>query len=408
MKMAWGIRILVLAAIGLFITWIARNTYWADTTVRTPPTGAAADDRFYAAERLANSLGAHALWQRDPVSRPPPDAVLYLSNWNWGLQTGRRERIQQWVEAGGRLVVDGAMAGDPDGFEKWTGLSRVFRRPEKPKFSPPQTPKGPADYFFQQTAFGPDGSRRLAYLQVCNIAEYDTLRSREPVSWQLWNADLGIQAIRVNVGRGSVTQINPLVFGNVRISKCDHAKVFFAATQLRRGDTVWFLTEDSGAGVLQLMWRTGAPVVVLGLALVGLWLWRTGVRFGPLAAPTQIARRSLSEQIIGTGRFVVRFGDGQALHAAQVRALVETADRRIPGFTRLDSSQRIAAIARLSGVDAAALGDTMNFSGPRSRAELGRVLALLETARRHLARRQSVPDTPLNNETQREGMGHAV
>ncbi len=132
------------------------------------------------------------------------------------------------------------------------------------------------------------------------------------------------------------------------------------------------------------------------------------MRFGPLAAPTEVARRSLSEQIIGTGRFVVRFGDGQALHAAQVRALVETADRRIPGFTRLESRQRTDAIARLSGLDAAALGEAMNFSGPRPRAELGKALALLETARRHLARRQSMPDKPLNNETQREGMGHAV
>ncbi len=413
MKAAWAIRILVLVVIGLFITWIARNTYWEDTTVRTPPTGPAADDPFYAAEHLANSLGAHALWQRDPVSRPPPDAVLYLSFWNWGLQTGRRERIQQWVEAGGRLVLDGGVTGDPDAFEAWTGLSRFYPRIEKNNPAPhvatrQEYARGPSSFTFQQTSFGLQGSQRLPDLKICDVAQLSVLRSRNKNSWQLWNSELGMQAVRVNIGRGSVTMLNPILFNNTSTSQCDHAKVFVAATQLHRGDTVWFLTEDSGAGVLQLVWRTGAPVVVLCLALVGLWLWRTGVRFGPLAAPTEVARRSLSEQIIGTGRFVVRFGDGQALHAAQVRALVETADRRIPGFTRLESRQRTDAIARLSGLDAAALGEAMNFSGPRPRAELGKVLALLETARRHLARRQSMPDKPLNDETQREGMGHAV
>ncbi len=416
MKTAWTIRILVLATIVLFITWIARNTYWEDSTVRTPPSGPAADNPFYAAEHLANSLGAHALWQRDPVSRPPPDAVLYLSFWNWGLQTGRRERIQQWVEAGGRLVLDGTLTADASEFENWTGLSWFFPRAERAKITPPRTrpeettARGPTNYTFQQTSFGPRGSQRLPDLALCDMQGLglSVLKSGNKMSWQLWNSQVSTQAIRVDIGRGSVTVINPILFSNTSTGKCDHAKVFVAATQLHRGDTVWFLTEDSGAGVLQLIWRTGAPVVVLGLVLVGLWLWRTGVRFGPLAAPTEVARRSLSEQIIGTGRFVVRFGAGQALHAAQVRALVETADRRIPGFTRLDSSQRTDAIARLSGLDTTALGEAMNFSGPRPRAELGKVLALLETARRHLARRQSMPDTSLNNETQREGMGHAV
>src|SRR6185437_9664331 len=125
--------------------------------------------------------------------------------------------------------------------------------------------------------------------------------------------------------------INSVPFGNRTLLDGDDAALFVAATQLRRGDAIWFVTEERSASLLWLIWRTGAPVVLLVLAAIVAWLWRAGARFGPPLAPTEAARRSLAEQILGTGQFTLRLGGGQALHAAQIRALRETAERWIPG-----------------------------------------------------------------------------
>jgi hypothetical protein len=102
-----------------------------------------------------------------------------------------------------------------------------------------------------------------------------------------------------------------------------------------------------------------------------------------LLAPVERARRSLGEQILGTGRFVARVGGG-ALHAAAVRALHEAAVRHIGGYERLPPGQRTAAVARLAAVDAGALAAALDSSSKQRSLELRGTLALLESARRSI------------------------
>jgi hypothetical protein len=80
----------------------------------------------------------------------------------------------------------------------------------------------------------------------------------------------------------------------------------------------------------------------------------------------------------------VRFGGGQALHAAAVRALGEAARRRIRGYENLSSEDRSAAIARLSGLETDKLSSAINYTGARRSHDLRSVVALLESARRRL------------------------
>jgi len=154
--------------------------------------------------------------------------------------------------------------------------------------------------------------------------------------------------------------------------------------QLRKKDEVHFLSEDEHPSMLALMWMLGWPVVLLVLALIALALWRNSVRFGPLVAQPEQARRSLAEQVRGTGLFVIRFGGGQALHAAAVRALNEAARRRIGAYSRLSASERIETIARLTGADAGALGPAVHHGGVRRANELRQSIALIESVRRRL------------------------
>ena len=125
---------------------------------------------------------------------------------------------------------------------------------------------------------------------------------------------------------------------------------------MRRGDDVHFISEDDHPSLLALLWQYGAPVVMLSLTLVALVLWRGGVRFGPLAAAPDAARRSLAEQIRGTGQFALRHGGGNSLHAASVRALDEAAQTPDSELRAVcPPSERAAALARLTGLDRDAL-----------------------------------------------------
>jgi hypothetical protein len=93
------------------------------------------------------------------------------------------------------------------------------------------------------------------------------------------------------------------------------------------------------------------------------------------------ARRSLAEQIRGTGQFAWRHGGGRSLHAAAVRALNEAAERRAPSYRQLPADSRADTRARLSGFSRDALSAAIHDSHGRGVAS---TIALLEAARRRI------------------------
>ncbi|HUI59247.1 MAG TPA: hypothetical protein VLX90_03455, partial [Steroidobacteraceae bacterium] len=146
------------ASLVLLTVWIARNTYWTEVSVPSPEKGEAASDPFYAAGRLVRLLGARTSMSRGFIGSPATDAVVVISEWNWDLMADRRERLERWVESGGRLVLDQtvfniARLGD------WCGIGR-------------------------------DDRGRLI--------------SRRPLIWLEKRTD-EVRALRVRIGKGSVT-----------------------------------------------------------------------------------------------------------------------------------------------------------------------------------------------------------
>jgi hypothetical protein len=370
-----AVTFLVGILLSAVLYWFANNTHWADLTIPSPPKGEALTNPFYAAQRLSEALGARA--SRDQrLTVPAPGAVIVLSAWNWNLSPRRRQALERWVESGGRLVVDASLVGGEE-FERWSGIVREYRdlddnetdqvcgRVEEPSPTP--------------------ASGRLVRPHWLCGADFSsfltTTRSRE---WSLREAMAGVQVLRVGVGRGSVTAINAEPFRYRALFDGDHAWLLVAASQLRRGDEVHFLSEGDYPSLVALTWQHGAPVVVLVLIGIALMLWRGGIRIGPLAPPTPTARRSLAEQVRGTGTFVLRYGGADSLHAACVRALDEAGRRRIPGYTGLPVKERMAALARLTGVEPNALADAIYHSRMRRPHELPGTIALLETARRRM------------------------
>jgi hypothetical protein len=384
MKRAGIISLLVGVPLVALIVWIANNTSWVETTVPMPLTGEALINPFYAVQRFAGALGARTAWDR-ALTVPRADSVIVLSHWHWSLSTVRREALEHWVESGGRLVVDDTLSGDQEEFERWSGIVRKYKESDDEKDEKESAEAKPHDRCpgFQEEHDGTPSSGPDARYRMCNPDEESFLTSEKQAAWALRDAS-GIQAMRVRVGRGSVTVINNAPFRRRRLFDGDHGRLFVAAAQLRRDDDVHFLSEDDHPSLFALMWHYGAPVVTLTLVVIALALWRGGVRFGPLAAPRPVPRRSLAEQIRGTGQFALRHGSGTALHAACVRALDEAAQRREKRYALLPNKERATLLARLSGLNRAALAAAIHDSGARGPQELRRAIALLEAARRHM------------------------
>jgi hypothetical protein len=369
--------LLVLAVLAL-VVYVGSNTYWEDTPIPTPPKGEAVTNPFYAAQKFAEALGARTRRARS-VTLPPTNAVVVLSAWHWDLTEQRHAAVRQWVEGGGRLVVDDLLSGDLTTFEEWSGVEWDFNEAAS---------EAHMENHDQHTAH-PDCTPVAevvpdpgAFYSMCDL-DYTFLKTAGPVQWALRDA-AGNQAVRVAVGKGSVTVINARPFTWRAFLRSDHARVFVAATQLRRDDEVVFLTENDYPALVALLWRYGAPAVALFLIAVALFLWRGAARFGPTLGVPEPRRRSMAEQIRGSGRFVLIHGDGAPLHAASVRALTEAARRRIPAYSRLSRKQRAAALARATGMDGEAIVTAIDGVTRRRPQELPNTLGLLETARRQL------------------------
>lgn len=404
--LAGGLLLLV------FVVWIARNTAWEDVTVPMPPRGDAARNPFYGAQRFAESLGANTVWDRT-LQAPPADAVLVLSGWRWNLSTRRRETLERWVESGGRLVTDRSVLNDA-AFEAWAGITGGVYKPDEkadeahpadvdtdrrdgtedaPSNDNPASTDGADDLAgtFKQRcdavrehSAAADASRPSITYQVCDVFGWSFLVATQTPQWWLEDDADATQAARVGVGQGSVTVVNASPFRYRGLLDGDHGRIFVAAAQLRRGDEVHFLSEENHPSLLALMWQHGAPIVLLTLSTIGLALWRGAARFGPLAPPISTARRSLAEQILGTGHFALRRGEGVALHASVVRGLEEAAHRRVPGYARLSAAERSAAVGRLTQLDGVALDAALHDPQLRRPERLTSTLAFLEVARRRI------------------------
>lgn len=369
-----------------FIWWIASNSYWEEYDTNTGLRGEALTNPFYAAQRLAGLLGANAKLRHELLTAPPRDAALVLGDWSWDLIPERRERLERWVQDGGRLVVLRSMLSQTQ-FTRWSGVTQAQKKEHDKDREPQKCIPAPA------IACPPPSSspveepgKAAGQWHICNLPGRTFLTTSRRASWRLNDTGGRTQILRLQIGRGSVTVVNADPFTEDSLVCGDDPQLFVAATQLHSGDHVEFLIEDSGSSLLQLVWMYGAPVVMLGAVLLVLWLWRSWVRFGPLMAVPNPARRSLAEQIRGTGRFTLRFGAGRALHAAAVRALNETAARRVPHFERLAGEARIEALAPAAGLSASELSAALDHAVARNADELRKAIATLELARRHMAR----------------------
>ncbi len=383
-------------ALGL---WVASCTEWVEKDVHTPARGEALTNPMYAADTLARRLGARTARPTGLAQLPPAGATLWLTSWHWDLFPENAQRLQAWVRGGGHLVMS-AQALDGESLA-WVPVDT--ESPDDDEDSddsddeanadattlPTKKPAHPCTAVVEPDTLTPAFGERRVY-RLCN--NYPTFLRPQPGAKVLWsvNTDGTGQShlLRVAVGRGSVTLVDAWgTFENDKLFLGDHPALLAAALQLKRGHTVWFVTEESRAALPMWLWQQAAVVVVAAALALAFALWRGAARFGPQVAVVNPARRSMAEQVSGTAGFLRLWGAG-ALHTAQRRVLDDTARTLLPQYTTRTRSERAELLARATGLDASALASaldpSLHPSPGRSPPVLAATLELLETARRRL------------------------
>ena len=426
MKSAALIRTLVGLLVLALFGWVVWHTRWEEVEIDDPAHGLAATDEYYSLRHVIESAGATLEARTTLEPMPPAGATLLLQSSLWDIFPERDARLKAWVEAGGHLVVTGWKANSDD--LRWVPLSFVqpHRRAKAHEAAasdaddeddddsdddeqapatrkkPPSTdgqkklqnlldPKLPwrdcAD--FEETAATSEPAFEPGRVyRGCTFA--GPLRPLNHVvpTWQLTSVR-GTLAMRVAVGRGSVTGVSTqqLVTDNHGLLHGDNGLIAAAILQAAPGRAIWIIGDEAREPLLEWLWHEARTPFLLAVAAIGLALWRLMVRLGPREAVPPQARRSMGEQVRGTGQFIAG-SDSRALHAATRKAFEDAARKRVEGWNELDDSARIAALAASlqppNFLDQAALLASLNIGGGATPAQILTAIAVLEQARRAL------------------------
>ncbi|HVE52288.1 MAG TPA: DUF4350 domain-containing protein [Ramlibacter sp.] len=386
------LRVVLVALLATAVGWLVTSTEWAEVETDKPATGEALTNPLFATGLLAARLGAQAERRENLDVLPPAGTVLLLESSHWDLFPGRPRHLHDWVAAGGHLVVPGHTA-DHEELAEWLPL-RMEERPTPARPPGQRLPRTPScrQLDEQPPATGADNEP----YRVC-VRPFWQAMQLDPGVQPLWSltGTQGLEVVRLGVGRGTVTVFGPAALprnNEVLRADADHAAIMARALQLQAGTRVWLVPEEARPPLLAWTWQHAWPAVLLALAAIAAWVWRSAVRFGPVAVPPAPQRRSMREQVTGTGAFLKRHG-AAALHAAQVRALQDAARRRLPGYGRLQDVAAVEALAQASGLDAGELGRALRKPSPGA-PHLAADLELLELARRRLVHPSSPTTAP--------------
>ena len=291
------------------------------------------------------------------------------------------------------------------------GIKELIANPHRVPFAPQLADLQPevCESFTEQAgstaAFEPGRVYRRCLRPASRFACVDKTTKPNPHLQPLWTLgnDERPFALAIGPGRGS-NRHRPRQNASSRstttrsCSAATTALIDAAVLGLRPGATLWILDDEAGEPLAKWLWHHARAPLLLTVAAIALALWRLMVRFGPREAAQAHARRSMGEQVRGTGEFIAG-NDPAALHAATRKAFDDAARARIEAWAELDDEARVAAIADTllapavaSGLCAALLAALS--SAPRRRRRAGSPRSKpsrLSPAARCFARRRRPP-----------------
>lgn len=398
MSREWIIRIITTVIVVGVTIWIARNTYWEDTEVDEPFKGEALTNHYYALEHLLHSMGVRTDTAATLEVPAASTDVMMAGNVVADILKNRIESLEPWVESGGRLVIGArTLEGDKE-LQRWSGISVLYDKPKsnsdpKKKTDPDSNKKSQmlarlkGDPECYHLTVGRKGVALPESLALCDFPNTFAMKTSKVPEWSLTSAR-GLQAARIAIGKGSITVLphSGVVSDNLLL-KGDHARIFIAATGIKRDDHVWVYKVDAAEKLLPMLWRLVAPAILFLGAAACLLVFRQWPRFGtPLPTP-QPVRRSLAEQLRAQAAFAWRTRRLASLRRASRRALDETGRKIIASYETLDVRRRAQALAEASGTDPQTLSAAMTDDALGAPPVQKTAIVQLQSTRRMLLQR---------------------
>lgn len=170
----------------------------------------------------------------------------------------------------------------------------------------------------------------------------------EPSGW-VSNTD-GVVLTYHEVGNGYIyVTVDNQIWRNTRIHCFDHAYVLWQ--MVNPDGKVWFVMNQDAPSLTAMIWAA-SPVAVTGALLtLLLWLWRSGVRLGPVYHPRRIERRNFAEHIHANAVFLWRHHRQQTLLDQLKKDIAIKVARRIRDFDELPQSEQLTHLEQLTSFD---------------------------------------------------------
>jgi hypothetical protein len=327
----------------LLLAWFVSRFERLTAREWVEPSGEARLRPFLAAERFARRMGLgasevraatklHALAEAD---------VLLMPNRRQDLDGGRINQIIAWVERGGHLIAEAELPGVPDPLLERLGVKR--------------SGTGPALKPLQVQHEGRKLNVQLAAPLKLELAAKPLLSASSGQDLKLASFERG---------DGMVTATVTLEFArNRRIGDYDHAALLWELLDLGEARELLIYVRPERLSLWRFLTEHAAPLLTAGAALLALWLWHIGPRFGPVAPDPAPARRRLLDHLRASGRFYWAKG----LRARLVEAARDAALRRLaraqPDFASAAPAERAARLAELAGLSREAVLRLLSAAG---------------------------------------------
>jgi uncharacterized protein DUF4350 len=330
--MRWMLPVSILALVAIAVIWFVSSFELVPARDWIGPSGEARRNPYLAAERFAARMGLQASQLR---SLPELDAlkagsVLLLPSRRQALDPRRMRQLVAWVEGGGHLIAEAELIGVADPLLELLGVLRsAAPRPAKP--IPVELPGGRK---ISVSVFG---------ASILEAAGKD-------VRLRVGSADAA-RLLAYPHGKGMVTVASGLHFArNSVIATGDNAEFLWHLLQLTPAAALEVYLRPERLSLWAFLKEHAAPVLAATAALLVLWLWRTGPRFGPVVPDAPPARRRLLDHLRASGRYYW----AKELRARLVSAARDAALRRIaraqPDFMLSSLPERVERLSALVGI----------------------------------------------------------
>ena len=329
----WLLSAAALALIAVGVIWFLSAYERVPSREWVGPMGEARRNPYLAAERFAVRMGVPAQQLRSlpELDRLKGNGVILLPNRRQALDTRRIGALVSWVERGGHLIAEAELGGVPDPLFDHLGVQRSSAtRSSKPKPMPVELP-----------------GRTLA------VSLFDTVWLQAPqreVQLRVGSPE-GAKLIAYRRGEGMVTVSSGLHFArNSLIATGDNAEFLWHLLRLTPATELQIYLRPERLSLWSFLKENAAPVLAAGAALLLLWLWRIGPRFGPVRPDAVPARRRLLDHLRASGRYYW----SKDLRARLVVAARDAALRRVaraqPDFASAGAAERVSRLSSLLSV----------------------------------------------------------